>query len=108
LWADLPEVNQQSAIAYTDFLQAYKTFIPHDHHRPVGKETGLTNHIERLNNTNRAAGFSTESKSIIFQKAEQSHWSDLVLHPWLQSTTGQDLSLTTTWRRSSQAVTRGK
>jgi IS1 family transposase/transposase-like protein len=51
LWASLPEVYQQSAFAYTDFWQAYKTVIPPKRHRAVGKETGLTNHIERLNNT---------------------------------------------------------
>ncbi len=53
LWACLPEVYQQCAIAYTDFWQAYKRVIPHEHHRAVGKKTGLTNHIERLNNTFR-------------------------------------------------------
>ncbi len=40
-------------IAYTDFWQAYKTVILPKLHRAVGKETGLTNHIERLNNTFR-------------------------------------------------------
>ncbi len=83
--------------AYTDFWQAYKTVIPPERHRAVGKETGLTNHIERLNNTNRAAGFSTgKSKPIILQKVEQSHWGDLVLHSWLQRRAGKDLSFTTT------------
>lgn len=53
LWASLPDIYQQSAFAYTDCWQAYKTVIPHERHRAVGKETGLTNHIERLNNTFR-------------------------------------------------------
>ena len=53
LWASLPEIYQQGAFAYTDFWQAYKTVIPPKHHKAVGKETGLTNHIERLNNTFR-------------------------------------------------------
>ena len=98
LWADLPEIYQQCAFAYTDFWQAYKTVIPPERHRAVGKETGLTNHLERLNNKYpQTTGFSTgERKSIIFQKAQQSHWSDLVLHPWLQCGAGKDLSLTTT------------
>jgi len=51
LWDSLPEVYQQNAIAYTDFWQAYKTVILLNNHRAVVKETGLTNHIERLNNT---------------------------------------------------------
>ena len=85
LWASLPENYQQSAFAYTDFWQAYKTVIPPKHHRAVGKETGLTNHIERLNNTFRQrVSRAGERKSIILQKAEQSHWSCLVLHSWLQ------------------------
>lgn len=53
LWASLPEIYQQCAFAYTDFWQAYKTVIPRERHRAIGKETGLTNHIERLNNTFR-------------------------------------------------------
>jgi len=53
LWASLPEIYQQSAFVYTDFWQAYKIVIPHKRHRAIGKETGLTNHIERLNNTFR-------------------------------------------------------
>ena len=97
LWASLPAVNQQCTVAYTDFWQAYKTVIPPKRPRSVGRQTGQTNHVEQLNNTNRAAGFSTGSrKLIIFQKAQQSHWSDLVLRSWLQCGTGKDLSFTTT------------
>jgi len=40
LWASLPEIYQQSAFVYTDFWQAYKTAIPCERHRAVGKETG--------------------------------------------------------------------
>lgn len=111
LWASLPEIYKQWHIAYTDFWQAYKTVIPHERHRSVGKQTGQTNHIERLNNTNRATGFSTRKrKSIIFQKAQQSHWGDLVLHSWLQCRIGNKLSLTpyfhiTTFRRTTQRST---
>lgn len=45
LWASLPTVYQESAVAYTDFWQAYKTVIPSKRRRAVGKETGQTNHI---------------------------------------------------------------
>ena len=63
----------------------------------VGKETGLTNHIERLNNTFRQrVSRAGERKSIIFQKVEQSRGSDVVLHSWLQCRARQVLSLTTT------------
>ncbi|PSB60214.1 IS1 family transposase, partial [Chroococcidiopsis cubana CCALA 043] len=33
LWASLPDIYQQSAVAYTDFWQAYTTVIPVKRHR---------------------------------------------------------------------------
>jgi IS1 family transposase len=97
LWASLPEIYQQCAFAYTDFWQAYKTVIPYKRHKAVGKETGLTNHIERLNNTFRQrVSRASERKPVFFQKAEQPHWSCLVVDPWLQCRARHDLSLTTT------------
>ena len=65
LWASLPDIYQQCAFAYTDFWQAYQTVIPREPHRAVGKETGLTNHIERLNNTFR--------QSLSFSKKLHNH-----------------------------------
>ncbi|BBH42822.1 hypothetical protein myaer102_54920 [Microcystis viridis NIES-102] len=47
--ASLPGVYRQCAVASTDFWESYKTVIPSKRHRPVGKETGQTNPIERLN-----------------------------------------------------------
>jgi IS1 family transposase/transposase-like protein len=70
LWTSLPEVYQQCTVAYTDFWQAYNTVIPHERHRAVGKESGQTNHIERLNNTFRQRISRVgKTKPIIFQKA---------------------------------------
>ncbi|MBV8887141.1 MAG: IS1 family transposase [Chroococcidiopsidaceae cyanobacterium CP_BM_RX_35] len=73
LWASLPEVYQQSAFAYTDFWQAYKTVIPHKRHRAVGKETGLTNHIERLNNTFIQRVSRLVRESLSFSKKLNNH-----------------------------------
>ena len=73
LWASLPDIYQQSAFAYTDFWQAYKTVIPHDRHRAVGKETGLTNHIERLNNTFRQRVSRLVRASLSFSKKLTNH-----------------------------------
>jgi len=73
LWASLPEIYQQCAIAYTDFWQAYKTVIPHKHHRAVGKATGLTNHIERLNNTFRQRVSRLVRESLSFSKKLNNH-----------------------------------
>ena len=53
LWASLPPVYHQCAVAYTDFWDAYHTVIPNLRHRPVYKDNGETNHIERFNNTLR-------------------------------------------------------
>jgi insertion element IS1 protein InsB len=73
LWASLPEEYQQSAFAYTDFWQAYLTVIPRKRHRAVGKETGLTNHIERLNNTFRQRISRLVRQSLSFSKKLHNH-----------------------------------
>ena len=73
LWASLPEIYQLSTFAYTDFWQAYKTVVPHKHHRAVGKETGLTNHIERLNNTFRQRVSRLVRESLSFFKKMNNH-----------------------------------
>ena len=73
LWASLPRIYQQSAFAYTDFWQAYKTVIPHEYHRAVGKETGLTNRIERLNNTFRQRVSRLVRESLSFSKKLNNH-----------------------------------
>ncbi|WP_250126831.1 IS1 family transposase [Chroococcidiopsis sp. CCMEE 29] len=74
LWASLPEIYQQSAFAYTDFWQAYRTVIPPKRHRVVGKEIGLTNHIERLNNTFRQRVSRLVRESLSFSKKLNNHY----------------------------------
>ena len=39
LWGSLPGVYRQCAVAYTDFWDSYKTVIPPQRHRAVGKES---------------------------------------------------------------------
>jgi len=73
LWASLPEIYQQSAFVYTDYWQAYKTVIPPKRHKAVGKETGLTNHIERLNNTFRQRVSRLVRASLSFSKKLNNH-----------------------------------
>jgi insertion element IS1 protein InsB len=73
LWASLPPVYRQCAVAYTDFWQAYVTVIPSMRHHAVGKETGLTNHIERLNNTFRQRISRLVRKSLSFSKNLDNH-----------------------------------
>ena len=55
LWASLPPVYRQCAVAYTDFWDAYNTVIPNLRHRPVYKDSGETNHIERFNNNSKCS-----------------------------------------------------
>ena len=47
LWDSLPTVYRQCAVSYTDFWESYENIFPSTRHRPVGKETGQTNHIWR-------------------------------------------------------------
>jgi len=53
LWQSLPADYRKWAIWHTDFWAAYAAVIPSKRHRPVGKETGETAHIERFNTTLR-------------------------------------------------------
>lgn len=53
LWNALHPVYRQCAASYTDFWVAYGMIFPSKRHRAVGKESGRTNHIERLNCTFR-------------------------------------------------------
>jgi IS1 family transposase len=48
LWQALPPVYRQCALCYTDYWGAYAAVLPSQRHRAVGKESGLTNRIERL------------------------------------------------------------
>ena len=73
LWASLPDIYQKSAFVYTDFWQAYQAVIPQKRHRAVGKETGLTNHIERLNNTFRQRISRLVRQSLSFSKKLYNH-----------------------------------
>ena len=61
------------AVFYTDFWEAYNTVIPKKRHKPVGKETGKTNHIERLNNTLRQRISRLVRKTLSFSKKLENH-----------------------------------
>lgn len=73
LWAALPPVYRQCAIAYTDFWAAYGIVFPRKRHRAVGKETGKTSHIERFNNTLRQRVSRLVRKTLSFSKSLQNH-----------------------------------
>ena len=47
LWSALPRGYRTGATVFTDFLASYHVVIPAARHQAVGKDTGLTAHIER-------------------------------------------------------------
>jgi insertion element IS1 protein InsB len=73
LWASLPGVYRQCTVTYTDFWESCKTVIPSQRHREVGKETGQTNHIKRLNNTLRQRISRLVRGSLSFSKKMENH-----------------------------------
>jgi insertion element IS1 protein InsB len=53
LWDSIPDAFKKRGYFFTDFLASYRSAFPKEQHSPVGKESGLTNHVERVNNTFR-------------------------------------------------------
>ena len=85
LWNSLPAVYRQCAVCYTDFWEAYAQVIPSKRHRAVGKETGLTNYIERFNNTLRQRVARLGRATLAFSKKLENHLGAIgVLCPSLQ------------------------
>ena len=54
LWAAVP-VAYRRGHCFSDFWEAYQLVIPAEQHTAAGKESGLTAHVERWNNTLRKA-----------------------------------------------------
>jgi insertion element IS1 protein InsB len=73
LWNALPAVYRQCAQVYTDYWEAYQTVIPSKRHQAVGKESGKTSYIERLNNTLRQRIARLVRKSLSFSKKVENH-----------------------------------
>ena len=73
LWESLPGVYRQCAKVYTDFWEAYVTVIPSKRHEAVGKDSGLTSYIERLNNTLRQRVARLVRKTLSFSKKIENH-----------------------------------
>ena len=73
LWKRIPAAYRRNGPIYTDFWEAYQKVVPPLYHRPGGKETGQTNHIERWNNTLRQRLGRFVRKSLSFSKCERMH-----------------------------------
>ncbi|AFZ05460.1 IS1 transposase [Oscillatoria nigro-viridis PCC 7112] len=65
--------QSQCAVSYTDFWSAYGTVFPQKRHKAVGKETGLTNYIEKFNNTMRQRISRLVRKTLSFSKKLSNH-----------------------------------
>jgi len=72
LWAQVPAAYQQ-AHCYSDFWEAYQKVIPSEQHTPGGKESGLTAHVERWNNTLRQRLARFVRKTLSFSKSDLMH-----------------------------------
>jgi IS1 family transposase len=73
LWQKIPPVYQQHADFYTDLYESYVDVIPKAQHRRVIKQSGLTNHIERFNNTLRQRVSRLVRDSLAFSKKIENH-----------------------------------
>lgn len=79
LWERIPEAYR-ALTTYTDFCvqasfnwQAYQQVIPQERHVRCGKETGLTNTVERFNNTPRRWVGRMVRKTLSFSKSCAMH-----------------------------------
>jgi len=58
--------------------EAYKKVLPSKRHKAVGKETGLTNHIKRFNNTLRQRMSRLVRKTLSFSNKLESHMGAII------------------------------
>lgn len=96
LWQRIPAAYR-AAHCSTDCWEAYQNVIPAEQHTPCGKDSGLTAHVERWNNTLRQRLARFVRKTLSFSKSDRMHKIclrlfihryNLSLHPSDFSTTG--------------------
>ncbi|MDQ3255749.1 MAG: IS1 family transposase [Acidobacteriota bacterium] len=72
LWERIPAAYR-SGLCCTDLWAAYASVIPQEQHVAVSKESGLTAHVERWNNTLRQRLARFVRKTLSFSKSEVMH-----------------------------------
>ena len=72
LWEQIP-ADYRAAHCYTDFWTAYQKVIPDAQHTAAGKDSGLTAHVERWNNTLRQRVGRFVRKTLSFSKSDEMH-----------------------------------
>ena len=73
LWQSILVVYRQCSNVCTDYWEAYVNVIPSKRHVAVGKDSGLTSYIERLNNTPRQRIARLLRKTLSFSKKLENH-----------------------------------
>jgi insertion element IS1 protein InsB len=73
LWESIPEFFRQNAHFFSDYWQAYQTILDPEKHFAVGKNSGLTAHIERFNGTMRQRVSRLVRKALSFSKSFENH-----------------------------------
>ena len=87
LWESLPPDYRKRAICYSDFWEPYAKVLPAKRHRPVGKETGETAHIERFNHTLRQRCANLVRRTLSFRKEQ--HWHEARIRLFIDHDTRQ-------------------
>jgi len=72
LWDRVPSAYKE-AIVFSDYWRAYQAIIPTERHRPEGKETGETAHIDRWNSPLRQHLARFVRKTLSFSKWVKMH-----------------------------------
>lgn len=73
MWQSLPPDYRKRARLYSDFWESYANVLPSKRLRQVGKDSGETAHIERLNNTLRQFCANLVRKTLSFSKQLKEH-----------------------------------
>ena len=72
LWAAVPAAYRRGH-CFSGFWEAYRLVLPAEQHTAAGKESGLTAHVERWNNTLRQRLGRFVRKSLSFSKSDTMH-----------------------------------
>ena len=88
LWELVPHEYKQCMV-YSDFYAAYENVLAGYSHLSVGKDSGLTNHVERWNCTLRQRICRFIRKTLSFSKSEYMHelYLKLFIHNYNTSLT---------------------
>ena len=78
LWSRIPAAYRGKFV-YTDFYETYFAVVPQRQHRPIGKGSEGTNHIERFNLTLRQRLGRFVRKTLSVSKGPKMHWWCLLL-----------------------------